>query len=454
MIEYTYRWRGAVAATIVLAVAGLATKNGALLIAAAVPLVSVAYGSLTTVDVPSELTAKRTVEPAIAPPGRPVTVTVTVTNGSGRTLSDVRLIDGVPAKLAVVDGSPRVGTTLAPGETCTVEYTLIARRGTHEFDAPRLRVRSPSAGAVATTPVDVDGETVLTCRLDAEAPPLDDRGDATFGHLAGDRPGEGVAFHSTRTYRTGDPSDRIDWRHYAKRGTLATVNYDRPVETTVVLVVDARQPNRVVAGPGRPTAVELAAYAATRALTDLLRSGHDVGVALVGLDAPDARGVRWLPPKSGPVQRAKALELFRDAVDECTNESDEASAGGGDTTDDPRDVSADALITTVANHVPDGSQLALFSPVLDDWATTAVERWGATGHARVVLSPDVLSTNTVSGQYEQVRRRTRLARCQATGARTIDWRRGTPLALVVEHAFSVAARLPARTVGATTGGGG
>lgn len=424
MSERTLRWRGGVAATILLAVAGLAEQDGTLLLSAMIPLGYVAYGMLSSVEVPEELVAERTIAPTPAAPGQPVRMTLTVSNESNRTLSDFRVVDDVPEALAVMKGTPRAGMPLGPRETCTVEYVVVARRGTHGFGRPRLRLRGPGAGAVATTELDERGDVELVCRLDADAPPIGDTGNTFVGRLTDDQPGEGIEFHSTREYRVGDPASRIDWRQYAKHGTLATVNYERQVSATVVLVLDAREANRVVAGPGRPTAVELSAYAATQAMTDLLRGGHDVAAAVIGLDGPGPAALHWLPASSGSDQRVRALDLFRAGAD-------------GDT--DAPDVEAQAQ--KIAALTSPGAQIVLVSPLLDEKPVSAVETWRASDYQQVVLSPDVLSGNTVSGQFEQVRRRTRLARCQALGARTIDWRRGTPLALVVDYAFAADARL-------------
>ncbi|NUB89854.1 DUF58 domain-containing protein [Haloterrigena sp. SYSU A121-1] len=444
------RWRGAIAATVVLVLAGLLDASPVLLLAAIVPLVYVAYGSLSTVSVPEGLAAVREVSPTPAAPGRPVTVTLTVRNESDRTVTDCRLVDGVPEELAVLEGSPRAGATLEPGEERRLEYIVVARRGEYEFDAPECRVRGLGASAVATTRLSTAGADRLVCRLDADAPPIEEVGRGRIGQLTTDRPGEGLSFHSVREHRPDDPADRIDWRHYAKRGTLATIDYERQVAATVVLVVDARPSNAVVAGPGRPTAVEFAAYAATRTLTDLLGHGHDAGVAVIGRDGDGPAGLHWIEPASGREQRTRALEVVRSAM------ADESSSGRFSRTSSGRQDRGKLprQVRKVLELAPAGAQVALFSPVLDDRSVTAVERWRGGGLPVVVLSPDVVPANTVSGQYEQLRRRTRLARCQALGARTFDWRRGTPLPVLIEHAFTADARLSSARLSGGSGGGG
>ncbi|WP_049888318.1 DUF58 domain-containing protein [Natrinema sp. J7-2] len=446
MIDRRVRWRGAIAATIALTVAGVADGNPVLLLGAIIPLVFVASGSLSRVRVPADLVATRSVTPTPAPPGQPVTVTLEVTNDSDRTITDLRIADGVPASIAVLEGSPRAGTTLEPGDSHTVEYVVVARHGEYDFEPPQCRVRGLGVSATATTTLSVSGDRALVCRLAADAPPIEEDGSTRVGQLTTDDPGTGLSFHSIREYHRDDPADRIDWRHYAKRGTLATVTYDRHVSATVVLVVDARPANRVVAGRGRPTAVEYGTYAATRALSDLLDHGHDVGVAVIGTDGPGPAGCRWLEPASGPAQRTRALDLLRRVADDAAADRDSRTpraAVGGRTKQQVR---------KVLELAPTTAQLALFSPVLDDPPVAAVETWRGAGLPVVLLSPDIVPSNTVSGQYEQTRRRTRLARCQATGVRTVDWRRGTPLPVVIERAFAVDACLSSRrSTGASAG---
>jgi len=429
------RWRSTVAATAVLAGVGVTAGSATLLLAAVIPLCYIVYSAASTARLPDDLAVERHIEPATAPPGTPVSVSLTVRNDGDLTLPDLRVVDAVPDELAVLEGSPRGVDTLGPGEAMAVEYVVVAKRGEYDFAPPRLRLRTVAAGSVTTADRTPAGDASLVCRLDADAPPLDEHGKRYVGQLASDRPGPGVQFHSTREYRREDPADRIDWRHYAKRGELATVNYQERRAATVVLVVDARPAARVVASPGRPTAIELSAYAATRALTDLLRAGHEVAVATIGTDGAGPAGIEWLPAGGGPTHREAAITVFEAAT--------EADAEGMDMR---------AQLDRIAALSPPGSQMVLFSPLLDDGAVDAVTTWGGYDVPRTVLSPDVLTTNTVSGQCEATERRTRLAQCQASGARTVDWRRGTPLPLALEYAFAAAKRAGGPNVATARGG--
>ncbi len=107
------------------------------------------------------------------------------------TLSDVRVVDGVPTDLAVLDGSPRGGETLTAGESVAIEYTLIARRGEHDFDEPRLRVRGTGAGESRLrrdTPEAMTG----WCAVGRAGAAAVRRGTDRVGQLTTDAPGDGL----------------------------------------------------------------------------------------------------------------------------------------------------------------------------------------------------------------------------------------------------------------------
>lgn len=419
------QFRGAIAATIVLAAIGTVDQNPILLLAAVIPLSFVVVDLFSAVTIPDGLVASREITPTPTPPGTVVTVTLTITNNSEQTVTDLRVADGVPADIAVLRGSPRDGTTLEPGENLVLRYLLVARRGEHDFSPPDVRIRTASGTNSATVAVPVSGDDRLECRIDASAPPISDEGTRRIGQLETDSAGEGLSFHSIREYHPSDPVSRIDWRHYAKRGELATISYEQSVSAAIVLVIDARAVSCVIAGRGQPTAIELSAYAATRALDDLLKTGHEVGAAVVGCDGPGPAGLYWLAPTTGPRQRTRAIELLQTAAA---------------TTPDDETVSLDSQLGQLAELTPQGGQIAFFSPLLDEAAVSAVEWWLGATVPVTVFSPDVVPSNTVSGQHTQIRRRMRLARCQAAGARAFDWRRGTPLPMAIERAFAANVR--------------
>ena len=65
----------------------------------------------------------RTIEAEAPEPGDEIGVTVTVANISDRLLTDVRIADGVPAELDVVDGTTRHTDVLTPGSRSSFFYT-------------------------------------------------------------------------------------------------------------------------------------------------------------------------------------------------------------------------------------------------------------------------------------------------------------------------------------------
>ena len=474
MTGRTGRWRAGVLASLALVAVGVAGGEGTLLLAAAAPLAYAGYAAVATLPLPASVEMDRTVEPTTVPPGRPVEVTLEVYNAGDRTLADCRVIDAVPEALAVVDGSPRCGLTLAPGEAESLSYTLVARRGEYEFGSPRCRVRDGSATRVETVERAPEGDDSLTCSLDAGAPPIAAAGRSDPGRAGTDGPGRGVEFHSTREYRPGDPANRIDWRGYAKRGDLATVDYERRVSTAVVVAVDARPINDAVPAPGRPSAVERTAYAGTRALATHLASGHEVGVAVVGLDGDGPGGLCWLPPGRGPDHRARGEALLERAVeeDECDGgnvdgdgagvDADGTDADGTDAdgTEDGVARPLENQARTLVDLLPPGGQVLFLAPLLDDAPVEAVRTFAAVETPATLLSPAVLAENTVSGRFASIRRRTRLVTCQGLGVRTIDWRRGTPLQVVLDRAEpagngspSAARRAPPGSATGSRGGG-
>jgi uncharacterized protein (DUF58 family) len=445
------RFTGALLATLALAGAGIASGQRTLFVAAAVPLVFVLFGALSTPASPDRMRVERTFSQSSPLPGDYVDVTLTVENTSEQVLPDVRVADGVPADLRVVDGRTEAAVALPAGESTTVDYTVVADRGQFGFDEPTARLRGVSAAGVRTATLSATGDDVLDCRVTVADLPLRRQTTAYAGDLPTDTGGPGIEFHSTRDYQRGDPVSRINWRRYAKTGDLSTVNYRERRSAAVVLAVDARQVSDVSARAGTPSGASLSAYAAAQTVEPLEQAGHQVGLAVFGLDDPDS-GIEdpaWIPPGSGDAHHARLASVLDAALTDAGTESDVETDADPDTAaEDPVEPKQDASVATAADggtdadprigrflqRVPSGAQVVVCSPALDAFPATLARRLAASGHRVTAVSPDVTATDTPGRTLAAADRTLTVADLRATDARVVDWSPDEPLASAVTRA--------------------
>jgi hypothetical protein len=443
------RSNAALVGTLGLVVTGLLFADPTLLVAAAIPLAYVLFESLSAVPAEVSLSAHRSFEPATPTPGERVTVTLTVEHEGTRVVPDLRIVDGVPETVAVADGPARASVPLVPGATTTVEYTVVARQGDHEFTDPEGRLRSLAAAGHVTRSIAVEGETTLTCATVTRERPVRPAQAATAGG--------GMEFHSTRAYRRGDPMRRIDWHHVAKTGDFVTVQYREKRQRRVVVVVDARPVGRVRPDPGYPTATALCADSAERVAAAVEGASTHTSVAAVGLDraavehidgvaldrpesaADDpADGFAWLDSADSrlsplldsirrldadsPSGRTVGLRsngrppvLAGTRADSQTVEG--ATADGGQTSNDA--ALKDDVTARLLARVPADARVVVCTPLLDDWPV-ALGRALARERSLVVVSPDVLTSETPGTRIARIERRLRLRALDAVGE-TVDW---------------------------------
>lgn len=399
----TDRWLGIGAVALVAAGVGVLAGRPALLVAGAVGAAFVAYAAAAAPP-RGDLELERRLGRDEAAPGEVVRVTLTVTNVGDSTLPDVRVVDGVPDGLEVVDGSPRLGTALRPGRSGTLSYAVRTARGTHDFEPATVLLRGFSGGVERETTVDATEPTTLACvpTLATGVPvPLRPQTTPYTGRVATDTGGPGTEFHSVREYRTGDPLSRIDWRRAARTGEFATVEYRQERAATVVLVVDTRA-DAYVGPPGGDTAVERSVAAAGEAFTSLLATGDKVGLAAYGpLDT-------WLPPGSGDEHRARARRLL-------------ATDGGFSPTPSDEPFFAGLRFDRLRRRLSPESQVVLFSPVTDDYVPSVARRLDAYGHPVTVVSPDPTSEGSAGRALAGVERGVRLSALRRAGVRVVDW---------------------------------
>lgn len=412
----TGRWRsvGVVAFTCI--GLGVLFSAPAVLLAAGVGLAVLAYARWAAPD-DVEVAVERSVGTERPSAGEVVPVELRVTNEGDRSIADLRVVDGVPEALEVVEGSPRFGTALRPGESTSSAYAVEARRGRHAFGPTLVLTRSPS-GAVESGRL-VEAAGTVTCRpafgaLDGGFDPHR-RGARFAGQVPTARGGEGIEFHATRAYRPGDPARRVDWNRWARTGELAVIEFREERSTTVVLVVDAREEAYVAPGSNEAHAVDRAATAAGRIATTLLGSANRLG--LVAMAPSD----RWVEPRGGRDHRDRVHEaLSTDPAFASTPPSGRF---------DPR-----RWARRFDRRLPAGAEVVLLSPLVDPYPAGVIERVGASGHPAVAVSPDPTAVTTPVERLARLDRRLRLAELRDRGVRVVDWPWTAPLDLGLERA--------------------
>ncbi|MDZ5812034.1 DUF58 domain-containing protein, partial [Halorubrum sp. AD140] len=302
----TGRWDGVRGAALALLGVGVVARRPALVLLGAVGVGYAVYAAVGEAPA-ATLDVTRTVSDETPEPGDEVTVAVRARNVGDAALPDVRLVDGVPPGLAVVDGPARVATALRPDAAVAFEYTVRASRGEHEWEPLTAIARNPSGSRERTTAIEPAAPARVVCTPELAAGddlPLRGLTTSLHGRVPTDVGGAGVEFHATREYRRGDPLKRIDWNRRARTGGLATLELRGERAATVVLLIDVRDAAYAASEPAAETAVEASVGAAGQAFRALLDGGDRVGIATLGpIDC-------WLAPGAGTTHAARGRDLL------------------------------------------------------------------------------------------------------------------------------------------------
>jgi uncharacterized protein (DUF58 family) len=257
-----------------------------------------------------------------------------------------------------------------------------------------------------------DRSTVV-CRptFEHRSVPLGDLATQLTGSQPVSATGEGLAFHSLREYRTGDPLGSVDWNRFAKDGELATRRFDQPRTVKVVLLVDARAAAYVTAGDGRP-AVDACVHAAGALVGGLAEADCHVGLA--ALSPREC----WLPPASGRSHRERLLDALTTHDAFCWRPP--ASAGGSGESSTSDGDGFDRLLTQLSGD----AQVVVCSPFVDDRPVEVVRALDARGHDVTVASPDVTADDSAYRRLAATERRVRLDECRRAGIAVVEWSDG------------------------------
>lgn len=427
-VETGHWWGVGALALAALGVGALAESPG-LLLAGAVGVGYAGFARSTPVSEPS-LTVEREASVDRPSPEERVEITTTVTNDGKIPAFGLRVIDGVPGALPVVDGTCRAGATLLPGRSLTLEYAVEAKSGSHDFDPALAIVGDLSRSAERSFLLPEETTLTVTPRLEATGStvPLQPSTMRQAGRLTTADGGSGTDFHSVRDYRDGDPINRIDWNRFASTGELATVQFHTERAARVVIVVDSRYEAYVAPTETTTHAVDRAVDAAGRIAAGLLDDGDTVGLTAVGPttrheidDGETAEQLPcWVPPASGPDHRL----AIRSALGTHPQFSTVPAAPSGYWL---------SQIARIKRQLDGETQLILLTPLVDFGGSLMARRLASGGHPVTVVSPDPTTDRSASEELARICRRLRRSELHEQGIPVVNWPYGKSLDVALER---------------------
>ncbi|WP_317176184.1 DUF58 domain-containing protein [Halomontanus rarus] len=401
-VRATNRWHGISAIALFGIGAGVGFEEPAVLLIGTVGVGYAAYAR-TYFQPTINVSARRVLSDESPQADDVVTVTVTVQNNGEQPLPDVRLIDGVPEAISVSDGSPRRGTTLPAGDKITFEYTIQARRGHHEFGP--IRVLARDLAETVEHDLTVPADTSFTCRPKpplATSQPLRRQITQFVGQILTTAGGDGIEFHSTRSYRTGDPMRRIDWKRLARTGTLSTIMFREERATTVILLVDSRKYAYVASKAELPTACDQSVNAAAQFVPWLRQAGNTVGLAAL---SPTPC---WISPGSSRASKAHLINTL-------------TSHSSFEQLPPTESCYTEDWIDEFRQRFSQPAQVLFFSPIADAGAVRTARSLEQYGYPVTVISPDPTTLETMGTQLASLERQVRLYELRRVGIRVVDW---------------------------------
>lgn len=418
-----HRTRGLVLiATIVIAIGVLLGSAEVLVLA--IPFVAVVLSHWATTAPSVSLAATREFSTVSVVPGETVTVEVTVENTGDAVLPDLRIRDVIPDRLTVVAGESSAAVSLEPGETRTLAYEVIARRGRHTFDTVEVVCRNTS-GSVRDTRT-LSAERTLVAEVGIEELPLASTASQYAGRLDTPLRGSGVEFFATREYHPSDAIRDIDWRTYAKTGEFTTIEYKDTRAATIHLVVDNRDLLYSQAGPRDVTTGEMCLYAAELVAATLIEDRHQVGLTSVG------RTSYTRYPDNGQSHYRELRQAFAHEIP--AQRSAPVATGGRveepDLASDPVAQSlADDLVDQTAAHAQFVCITGLYDPGWDRF----LQRLASHGRPVLVISPRLELEGTPGTKLAFLRRTQRIEQLQRHGIRVLDWNTNESLRLAIRR---------------------
>ena len=226
----------------------------------------------------SGLTAERTFsQPAVE--GKPLRVTLRVTNRSVIPLESCEILDSYPETFRLVDGSNSTVVIVPAKGFAEISYIVRPVLGRHCFPRPMIRVRDPAG--LFSEDMELNVEECVSVQPLYE--PLKKKSllpGAVYmpgGRSLARKRGVGNQFIETREYVPGDDYRLIEWKATARSGRLMVKEFEQESSLEVVLVLDTR-PSMAYGLIGM-TKFEYMIRGAAAIADHLVRRGDMVGLA-------------------------------------------------------------------------------------------------------------------------------------------------------------------------------
>lgn len=469
--RYTGQFRWGVVLFVISFSAAFVFISPEALLVATLLAVFVAFGAIFGPDTVSDtIQCEYTATPEHPRIGEPVSVTLTVTNSSNQSLSDIRIQGATPQNMAVKSGSAKTGGVLRPGESLETEYSYIARRGVMEFDHVTVQKRGTLGGDRLDETVETDESATVRCAVTEGDIPIEAEATNYLGDLLAESGGDGIQFHSTREYNRGDKISRINWRALAKQKELTTITYREQMAADIAICLDVRAVSRISDGSGRPTAAMLCMYAGYQLAGSLSNEGHNVGVCALGIGSDRSLGAHhsfeWIDYSTPNTERF-VFQLF-DEVDSQTEEPSDATpaldwtaaptlqTNGEDRfpinnrLDGDEHISQADLVPFFSTIESDSAQekVIYISPFHDAFSRALCHELVQRNKLTAIISPDMLGTGASNGpttfgydqepskvlrQIARAKRATFIENMRNSGETIIDWDPTKSLAVCCER---------------------
>lgn len=411
----TGAWSLVASLALLLVLAGLVLRNGALL-GLALPYLLFSLLPFWQKRPRPDWKAKRELEPDSLMGGQPCAVKVELAN-QGEDLEEVLMTDLLPPNVKV-EGNTEYHGPFMGGQVEMLSYTVRGVRGKYEFRG------------VSVTIGDLLGlrreEEIIPCSGTLSVlPPADHlerlkifprRTRVFTGMIRSRESGAGVEFFGTRGYVPGDPLRHLNWKAGARWDLLITNLFEQERIADVGIILDAR--SVVEIRTDEDSLFEHSVRAAASLAQYFLGEGNRVALLIYG------NYIEWTYPGYGKQQRARIM----------------AALAGAELGEHAVFKEFGSLPTRL---FPAESQVVLISPLRGE-DVVPLRYLRGLGYRVLIVSPDPISFEKrllpqdgfrdLAESIARMEREATLAKLRRSGAQVVDWDVTAPLWLALKSA--------------------